>query len=139
VDLDAFDVHKGGRQADETGMDRGTVLICDDDAVLRSLVERLLIQDGWVVTGSVENAIEAINLTRALRPDVVVLDVSMVGLSGIEAIPELVESGSVVVVCSAFADFSDSARRAGAAAVVDKSDLAGLPEVIAAVTAVPSA
>jgi len=68
-----------------------TVLICDDDALVGSVEERMLSEAGWKVVTIVSNAIDACDATRALRPDLVVLDSSMAGLSGIEAIPELVE------------------------------------------------
>lgn len=111
---------------------RGTALVCDDDSQLRSLVSRLLTDDGWEVVASVPNAVEAIDLTQRLHPDVVVIDVALSGLSGIEAIPELVLAGATVVVCSAFGGYGDPARNAGAAAVVDKCDLETLAGVVRA-------
>jgi CheY-like chemotaxis protein len=113
-------------------MERGTAVICDDDPLVRSVGSRLLGDDGWRVVGLVDRALDAIELARRLHPDVVVLDVSLVGLSGLEAIAELVSTGAAVVVCTAFGSFAESARRAGAAAVVDKAELGMLADVVAA-------
>jgi two-component system chemotaxis response regulator CheY len=114
-------------------MHEGKALICDDDAFLRSMVGQLLTDQGWEVVAAVETAVEAINLTRILHPDLVVIDVSLRGMSGVDAIPELVEAGAAVVVCTAFSGVSDHALHAGAMAVVDKSDLAALVGVLAAI------
>jgi chemotaxis response regulator CheB len=94
-------------------MERGTAVICDDDPLVRSVGSRLLGDDGWRVVGLVDRALDAIELARRLHPDVVVLDVSL-------------------VVCTAFGSFAESARRAGAAAVVDKAELGMLADVVAA-------
>jgi len=107
-----------------------TVLICDDDAQVRGLASHLFTQDGWRVVAEVENAIAAVGLTQALQPDVVVLDVGLVGLSGLDVIPELVAAGSTVVVCSSFGSTSDAAKRAGASAIVDKAELPSLLDVV---------
>jgi len=116
-------------------MHEGKALICDDDAFLRSMVGQLLTGQGWEVVAAVETAVEAINLTSVLRPDVVVIDVSLRGMSGVDAIPELVDAGAVVVVCTAFSGAVDHARHAGAMAVVDKTDLAALVGVLADIPA----
>ncbi|HEY2428409.1 MAG TPA: response regulator [Acidimicrobiales bacterium] len=112
-------------------MHRGTALICDDDSILRSMVGRLLADEGWEVVASVETAIEALDLARVLHPDLVIMDVSLRGLSGVEAVPELVAGGAAVVVCSAFSGVADHAHQAGALATIDKSDLASLVAVLA--------
>lgn len=106
-----------------------SVLICDDDPQLRELATRLFAGDGWDVAGAVEHAVAAVALTQALRPDVVVLDVGLIGLSGLDVLPELVETGAAVVVCTAFPAARESAERAGAAAIVDKAELPTLLDV----------
>ena len=120
-------------------MNRGKAIICDDDGVLRSIVSRILGDDGWEVVASVETAVEAIDLAGVLRPDLVVIDVSLRGMSGIDAIGPLVDGGASVIVCSAFAGSEESARRAGAVAVIDKSDLGTLADVLASLPTVSNA
>jgi len=66
------------------------VLIVDDHAVVRSGIRSLLSAEAdFEVVGEASNAREAVFETRALQPDVIVLDVVMPGESGIEALPKL--------------------------------------------------
>lgn len=62
-----------------------TLLIADDDAVTRSGLRTLLaMQPGITVVGEAADGIEAVERTRQLRPDVVLMDVRMPRRSGIE-------------------------------------------------------
>jgi DNA-binding NarL/FixJ family response regulator len=66
------------------------VLIVDDHAVVRSGIRSLLAaEDDFDVVGEASNARDAVFETRALKPDVIVLDVVMPGESGIEVLPKL--------------------------------------------------
>jgi DNA-binding NarL/FixJ family response regulator len=70
--------------------DRTRVLVVDDHAVVRSGVRHLLAgADDLEVVGEAANAREAVFQARALRPDVILLDVVMPGESGIDALPKL--------------------------------------------------
>ena len=113
----------------------GTALICDDDAVFAGLIRRVLVTEGGAGVGAVSMAADAIDFARVVHPDVVVMDISLAGLSGIEAIPALREAGCMVVICTAFGSASDSALRTGAAAVVDKAEVVTLPDVLVALRA----
>ena len=66
------------------------VLIVDDSAVLRkTLREFLEQQDGWEVCGEAANGREGIEKAQQLKPDVIVLDLSMPVMNGLEAAREL--------------------------------------------------
>jgi DNA-binding NarL/FixJ family response regulator len=68
------------------------VVIVDDHAVVRSGLRLLLESEkGLEVVGEAGDAREAVFETRAEKPDVVLLDVTMPGKSGIEAIPDLLK------------------------------------------------
>lgn len=110
-----------------------TVLICDDDGQFCAIVERLLTDSGWEIVAEVGTAAAAIAVARSVLPDVVILDVSLPGMSGIDAIADLRDSGAAVVVCSGFASEVDMAISAGAAAVVDKAETSTLPAVLASI------
>jgi DNA-binding NarL/FixJ family response regulator len=70
--------------------DRTRVLIVDDHAVVRSGIRALLSAEAdFEVVGEASDAREAVFETRALKPDVIVLDVVMPGESGIEVLPKL--------------------------------------------------
>ncbi len=66
------------------------VLIADDHAIVREGVRFVLSSDqGFDVVGEAENGAEAIVLAQKLQPDVIVLDLSMPGLSGLDAAAEI--------------------------------------------------
>jgi len=62
---------------------RTTVLVADDTDSVRLLFEKLLAQEGYVVV-TADDGIAALDLVRLHRPDVIVLDISMPGIDGIE-------------------------------------------------------
>ena len=62
------------------------ILLADDTALFRrSIAELIDQQDGLTVVGEAENGLEAVEKARALRPDVVVMDVEMPVMDGVEA------------------------------------------------------
>ena len=63
------------------------ILIVDDHEIVREGIRNLLARSGknWEVCGDASNASDAIVAVKSLRPDVVVLDVTMPGISGLEA------------------------------------------------------
>ena len=69
-----------------------TVVLVDDHALFRRGLRRLLEHAGIDVVGEASNGRAAVQLTEELRPDVVVMDLSMPLMSGVEAIARLIES-----------------------------------------------
>jgi NarL family two-component system response regulator LiaR len=69
----------------EAPLERLRVIICDDDPLVRRLVRDALQQAGIVVIAEASNGREALELTRFYRPEVVLMDVVMPGMDGIEA------------------------------------------------------
>ena len=66
------------------------ILICDDHAFVRTgFVKQLEDQPGLFVIGEAENGNDLINKYELLRPDLVIADISMPGLSGTDAVKEL--------------------------------------------------
>jgi DNA-binding NarL/FixJ family response regulator len=67
-------------------MARIRVLIADDHAIVREGVRALLtLSDDIEVAGEAANGLEAVELARRLRPDVILMDIAMPGLGGLEA------------------------------------------------------
>ena len=67
--------------------DRIRVLLCDDVAMLRELLRyELEEEDDVVVVGEADNGLDGVRLVEELRPNVVVLDLAMPGIDGLEAI-----------------------------------------------------
>ena len=68
------------------------ILIADDDATIRLLLRRLLEkQRDWKVCGEATNGVEAIKGVEQLAPDVVVMDLAMPVMNGLQAGPEIVK------------------------------------------------
>lgn len=71
------------------------VLIAEDHAVVREGFHHLLgVEEGLEVVGEARNGSEAVALALALAPDVVVMDIGLTGLNGIEATRRIVASGN---------------------------------------------
>jgi len=99
-----------------------TILVCDDDPSLRELVRAVLGPRYFFVEA--EDGTEALILTRELHPDLIVLDVMLPGLSGIEVLEELrldkdIQSIPVVVI-TAWSHAEIDAQVAGADRFVSK-------------------
>ena len=80
-----------------------TILVVDDEQGFRDLLKMRFSQDGWTVLEASSTA-EAFPICRQMQPDVLVLDHSMPGLTGIEAGRILVRDGfsSPIVLFSAY-------------------------------------
>jgi DNA-binding NarL/FixJ family response regulator len=100
------------------------LLVDDEPAVRRGLRIWLALEPNLEVVGEAGGGGEAISLTQALRPDVVLMDVEMPGMDGISATAALrsVAPQSAVVILTLYDDATTRARaqEAGAAAFVAK-------------------
>jgi CheY-like chemotaxis protein len=65
------------------------LLIIDDNAVIRRMLRTVFEQQGWIVCGEAENGQEAIAKAGNLSPDLIVLDLAMPIMNGLEAAPAL--------------------------------------------------
>lgn len=63
---------------------RGRILIADDQKGIRRLLEQLFKQDGWEVILA-RDGVEAVEKTRDFMPDVIVMDMKMPNMNGLEA------------------------------------------------------
>jgi len=69
------------------------ILIADDDSTIRLLLRRLLEkQPDWQVCGDASNGAEAIEKVEQLEPDVVVIDLGMPVMTGLQAAPEIAKA-----------------------------------------------
>ena len=115
------------------------VLIADDQALFARALEALLADDDEVeVIGHAKNGAEAVELADAEHPDVILMDISMPLMDGLEATRELRSHGSdarvVMLTESDLRADTVRAKRAGADAYVPKTHIAaGLRDAIHAV------
>ena len=112
-------------------------VVCDDYSMVRETIRPLLVEMGFETIREASLATEAISLVELTQPDLIVLDLSLPGMSGLQAIPilKLVSPSSTVVVFSAYDVWRDACLDAGASAYVDKSDIEGLETVLRRVAA----
>lgn len=114
------------------------VLLADDHAVLRAGLRALLAAEGdLLVVGEASEGAEAIRLCQALRPDVVVMDIGMPGVSGIDATARIKRDlpGTKVLILSMHDDrgYLRQVLRVGASGYVLKK--AADTELLAAIRA----
>lgn len=114
------------------------VLIVDDHPVIRFAVKALLMGEGHEIVGEAGNGAQAIQMARELEPDLLILDIGMPKLDGLEVISRLhvmLPSLKIVVLTSQSPGFfSHRCMQAGAAGYVYKSE--ELDELSSAVRAV---
>ena len=104
------------------------ILLVDDSLQFRELMGTLLTRDpGVVVVAQASDGIEAIEMVEKHRPDVVLLDVSMPRMDGLQALPAIKAAHPLtkVVVLSAFSEveMSERASGRGADAYLEKGQL----------------
>ena len=103
------------------------ILIADDDATIRLLLRRLLEkQPDWQVCGEAGNGAEAIAKVEQLEPDIVVMDLAMPIMTGLQAAPEIVKAHPrlpmlLISVQEVSKQLSWEARNAGYRGAVTKS------------------
>ena len=104
-----------------------SVLIADDQEVIRHMLRFLFdSQDDFEVCGEAENGQEAVEMAQVPRPDLIMLDLSMPMLNGIEVACELKRSLPMTPII-VFSEYSDvlserEARKTGVAALLSKTE-----------------
>ena len=103
------------------------VVVVDDQAPFRSAARAVLgMTDGFEMVGEAGSGEEALRLTESLDPELVLMDINMPGMNGIEATRQITTAhpGTVVVLLSTYNadDLPSDARDCGAAAYVNKED-----------------
>jgi DNA-binding NarL/FixJ family response regulator len=113
------------------------VLLADDHAIVRRGLRSLLEEAGHSVVGEAADGLQAVAMAGELMPDVIVLDLAMPKMDGLQALPTLRETSpdSKVIVVSGFANglMADRVLAAGASRFVEKGvgmDVVGLVEQV---------
>ena|SRR5487761_456867 len=111
------------------------ILIVDDDKTVRIALERLLSMcDGWTVVGEASDGVEAIGKAKELKPDVVIMDVTMPQMNGLQATPEIKkvtpETEILILTQHDSAQIVQEARHAGASGYLLKSQAGSLLDAV---------
>lgn len=116
------------------------ILIVDDHPVIRMAMKMLLEAEGHQIVGDTDNGVDAISLGRELKPDLVILDIGIPRLDGLEVISRLMVLAlplKILVLTGQSASlFALRSMQADAAGFVCKQG--GLAELVTAVNAVAS-
>ena len=72
-------------------MERTRVIIADDESLIRMDLREMLTNLGYLVVGEVADGRSAVNQARELKPDIVIMDIKMADMDGIEAAKVLTE------------------------------------------------
>ena len=73
-----------------------SVLICDDAAFMRVMIKDILTKNGYEVVGEAENGIKAVEKYTETKPDLVMMDITMPEMDGIQALKKIKEGAMVI-------------------------------------------
>ena len=79
------------------------ILICDDAAFMRMMIKDILTKNGYNIAGEAENGAKAVEKYNELKPDLVLMDITMPEMDGIQALKKIKETdpNASVIMCSA--------------------------------------
>ena len=79
------------------------ILIVDDAAFMRMMIKDILSKNGFNVVGEAENGLRAIEKYKELNPDLVIMDITMPEMDGIQSVKQIktLNSSAKVIMCSA--------------------------------------
>jgi CheY-like chemotaxis protein len=124
-----------GRSTDMTGRDPLRVLVAEDDFLAGKMIQQTLQSIGCILAAKASDGLEAVELACEVRPDVVLMDIQMAELDGLEAtrrIQECCPTPVVVLTAHESEDLVQEASEAGVAAYLTKPPKG--PEIERAIT-----
>ncbi len=79
------------------------ILICDDATFMRMMIKDILTKNGYTVAGEAENGAKAVEKYTELKPDLVLMDITMPEMDGIQALKKIreLDPKASVIMCSA--------------------------------------
>ena len=78
------------------------VLLVDDASFMRMMLKNILVGSGYEIAGEAENGNKALEQYKALKPDLVIMDIIMPEMGGIDAVREIMKAspGAKILMCS---------------------------------------
>lgn len=79
------------------------ILIVDDAAFMRMMIKDVLSKNGFEISGEAENGAKAIEKYKETNPDLVIMDITMPEVDGIQAVKEIkkINNAAKIIMCSA--------------------------------------
>ena len=79
------------------------ILIVDDAAFMRMMIKDILTKNGYNVAGEAENGLKAVEKYNEIKPDLVLMDITMPEMDGIAALKQIKanDASATVIMCSA--------------------------------------
>ncbi|MFJ7145689.1 MAG: response regulator [Pseudomonas protegens] len=118
----------------------GSVLIVDDHPVIRLAIRILLEHEGYKIFGETDNGVDALQMVRECEPDLVILDICIPKLDGLELLERLSSMPRplriLVLTAQSATLFANRCMRAGASGYVCKQE--DLSELLSAIKAICS-
>jgi two-component system chemotaxis response regulator CheY len=80
-----------------------SILIVDDAAFMRMMIKDILSKNGYEIVGEAENGLKAVEKYNELKPDLVIMDITMPEMDGIQAVKKIkeIDGDATVIMCSA--------------------------------------
>ena len=79
------------------------ILVVDDASFMRMMIKDILTKNGFTILGEAENGLKAIEKYKELDPDLVIMDITMPEMDGINAVKEIkkINNNARIIMCSA--------------------------------------
>ena len=79
------------------------VMVCDDAAFMRMVIKDILVKNGYEIAAEAENGLKAVERYPEAKPDLVLMDITMPEIDGIEAVRRIkaLDPNANVIMCSA--------------------------------------
>lgn len=80
-----------------------SILICDDAAFMRMMIKDILTKNGYNIVGEAENGAKAVEKYNETKPDLVLMDITMPEMDGIQALKQIreMDPNACIIMCSA--------------------------------------
>ena len=79
------------------------ILVCDDAAFMRMMIKDILTKNGYTIVGEAENGQKAVEKYNETKPDLVMMDITMPEMDGIQALKKIkaTDPNAAIIMCSA--------------------------------------
>lgn len=79
------------------------ILVCDDAAFMRMMIKDILTKNGYNVVAEAENGLKAVEKFNEAKPDLVLMDITMPEMDGLQALKEIkkLDGDAKIIMCSA--------------------------------------